>query len=439
MRLFRFSSGVIFIALLSMLVSSCDAIDSFPSTLVHKSTDTPTPGPSATLTFQPVSSQPGSQAATPGASRIFTIWLPPDLNPNGTSAASKLMAQRLNAFEQQNTDFKLNIRIKNLAGPEGMLNTLSITRDAAPLAMPSIIVLPQPDLETAVRKNLVYPVDSLPAIKNQADWYPYSQAMARVDQKWYGAPFSGDALILLYRGPQIIPSGTWDSILKSNQPVLFPAADPDALLPLSLYESLAGEIKAGSSPQPLQENELVKLFTFFQNAAHEGIFSFSLSQYERYDQTWAAFAINQSHYVVTWASTYITSGEPEDQPAPLPGLANGPYTLATGSMFAISASDPERQAVGLKLIDFLLEPGFLAQLNRATGSLPTRVSANSYPSDPRKQAFFDQVCKSAHVQPVLPDSISLYGRVKEATIQVIRYQVTPQEAANAVLNRPKSP
>jgi ABC-type glycerol-3-phosphate transport system substrate-binding protein len=300
--------------------------------------------------------------------------------------------------------------------------------------MPSIIVLPQPDLEPAVRQGLVYPVTALQSLKNQSDWYPYCQAMAQVDQKWYGAPFSGDALILLNRTDATKTAiNTWDDVQKLNQPVLFPASDANALTTLALYESLAGEINALTPAQNLQENDLIQVFSFYQHAAHQGIFPFSLSQYERFDQTWSAFTNNQSRLVITWASTYLNNTEADYQPIPMPGLNGSPYTLATGDMFALSEPNPDRQVISLKLIDFLVEPAFLSDLNQAMGGLPPRISANLSPADPKKQAFFDQVGKTAHLQPDLPIYLSLANKLKEATLQVIRFQLSPQEAAKSVI------
>ena len=427
--------------LVAGLLSDCDAIDNLPATFQNKPSLTLTPGATNTPTPLPILSKPSLPAGTPDPSQGLTIWLPPELNPASGSPAAKLVAQRLESFQNQNGGIKILVRIKNLTGPQGMLDTLTITRQAAPLAMPSIVVLQRTDLESAVNQNLVYPIASLQNLKDTSDWYPYCQALAQVNQKWYGVPFSGDALILVYHpdtGKKAI--STWDDVINLNQPVLFPASDPDALTTLALYQSISSEINPASSTQPLQENDLVKVFTFYQHAAHQGIFTFSLSQYDSFDQTWTAFNTHQAHLVISWASTYLKDADPQDIPLPLPGLNGTPYTLATGNMFALSESNPDRQSISLKLIDYLIEPGFLSQLSLVSDHLPTRISANLYPTTPQKQALFDQVSKSAHLQPVLPVYLPIVSSLKEATLQVIRFQMTPQDAANSVLNiTPKTP
>jgi multiple sugar transport system substrate-binding protein len=434
MRFSRFLPGFALLILFAALLSNCDTIDNLPASFANKTTATSTPGATNTPTSQANASQPSLPVVTPDPSQVMTVWLPPDLNPNSSSAASKLMAQRLDAFQKQNGSIKINIRIKNLSGPHGMLETLAITHQAAPLAMPSIVVLQQTDLEQAVRQALVFPVTNLQSMLNSADWYPFAQDMAQVGNKWYGVPFSGDALILIYRADSdktVI--NTWDDILKLNQLVIFPASDPDALTTLALYQSLSGNINTATPTPALQEKELGQVFSFYQLAARQGVFPYSLSQYERFDQTWTAYRNHQSRLVVTWASTYLKDPEPEDQALPLPGLNGTPYTLATGSMFVLSEANPDRQKISLELIDFLVEPAFISQLNQAVGNIPTRITANNYPEDPNKQVLFDKIGKSAHLLPVLPVYFPLTNHLKEAAVQIIRLQLSPQDAVKSVL------
>ena len=435
MRFSRFFPGFIFLAIFAALLSNCDSIDRFPASLINTASVTMTPPPPATPTPEAILNKTISPISTPDTSGFMTVWFPPELNPNAASASGKLIAQRLLAFEKENPQIKIRIRIKTLSGPQGMLDTLAITQIAAPLAMPSIVILQQSDLESAVKQDLVYPVAASQSVKNGSDWYSYSQSMAQVNQKWYGIPFSGDALILLNRtdnNPPVIQN--WNDLQQINQPLLFPASDPTALTTLALYQSLSGDIDHNNTMQPFNEESLVNVFQFYQHAAHQGLFPFSLSQYERFEQTWSAFSNRQSHLVVTWISNYLNNPEADYYPSPLPGLNGAPYTLATGEMFVLTEPNPERQVSVLKLMDFLVDSEFLASLNQASGNLPARISANSYPSDLKKQSLIDEVSRSAHLQPALSTYMPIANTLKDATVQVIRFQLSPQEAAKSVIN-----
>ena len=436
MRLLQIYQRLFILLIFSILLSGCDTLEQLPDSIIPRPTETIHPSITSTPTLPaaPVLLTP-TPTGNPDKSKTITIWLPPDLNPQKQTIAGKLIFDRLQEFESLNPDIKINVRIKNLSGAQGMLDTLSVTTLAAPLAKPSILVLPQSDLETAVHQGLVYPIFSDENNIDDSDWYPYSQSMAKVDGKWYGVPYFGDALIIVYRNASTTDNiTTWANIQGINQPVLFPASEAGSLTTLAFYQSLAGDQDIGNDPKNLNEEKLIQVFAFMQNNARQGIFSYSLSQYDRFDQTWTAFKNRQAHWVITWTSSYLSSTDTTVQAMPLPGLDETPFTLATGQVFVLSEPDQDRQVICMKLIDFLVEPGFLSKLNQASASIPTRLSADKFPNDLNKQTFFNQVSQSAHIQPTLASYITIANRMKDATTQVIKFQITPQEAAKLVIN-----
>ncbi|MCE1253836.1 MAG: extracellular solute-binding protein [Anaerolineae bacterium] len=438
-----FFSKLVFCGLCFSFLTGCDSIDHLPDTFRAAATHAPEAHPTETpsagnLTTPTPAGAVITSSATPDPAQVLTVWLPPELDPKNNSTASQLFAARLKTFEDQQNHIQIHVRIKNASGTQGMLDTLALTRAVAPLALPSVAVLSYLDLGSAVRQELVYPIDSISSLADGKDWYPYSQDMAHVNQQWYGAPFSGDALVLVYRGDGInITPERWEDILAYGQPVYFPAADANALTILALYQSLEVNENRSINPQELNEDNLVRLFTFYQRGAQRGVFPYSLSQFDRFEQTWAAYNNHQTRWVIAWASDYLKSGNDGSDVIPLPGLNNTPFTLATGSLLVLTEPDPARQAASLQLIDFLTNPDFLSDINQAGGTLPPRISANHYASDTRKKAFVEHVSLSAYVQPVPGTYSDLAKDLNDATNQVIRFRLNAQEAAQSVMDGPQ--
>jgi ABC-type glycerol-3-phosphate transport system substrate-binding protein len=146
-------------------------------------TGTPSePLPTAALTSTPaiVPATP-----TPGPT-ILRIWLPPQFDPSLDSPASRLLQEQLDAFVEQHPGVRIEVRIKALDGPGGLLDALSAANSAAPLALPDLILLPRAHLETAASK-VINPFDGL-SILNSDDWYDYAKQLARLQDNTFGLP-----------------------------------------------------------------------------------------------------------------------------------------------------------------------------------------------------------------------------------------------------------
>ena len=89
-------------------------------------------------------------------------------------------------------------RIKALEGAGGLLEILVAANVAAPLALPDLVLLPRPTLESAALKDLLYPYDGLTNIMDDASWFEYARQLAHVQSSTYGIPFAGDAMVLAY-------------------------------------------------------------------------------------------------------------------------------------------------------------------------------------------------------------------------------------------------
>ncbi len=108
----------------------------------------------------------------------------------------------------------------------------------------------------------------------------------------------------------------WETLFKSDQPLAFPAGDPQALFPVSAYLSLGGMIQDQQN-RPIIEKELIEdVFDQYAEGARLGIFPVKLLQLANEDQSWIAYTEKEYEMVVAWISHYL-SEHPADSSATL--------------------------------------------------------------------------------------------------------------------------
>ncbi len=175
-----------------MSVSGCTASQSLTAP------STATAPPTLTPTVQPTPQVTGSTSAP----MSLRIWLPPQFYPPRNTPAGEILQARLDEFTKRR-GLPIEVRIKALSGVGGMVESLSTTNAAAPLALPDLVLLPRPLFEAAALKGLLYPIEGQISPFDAKDWYDYAIQLAHLQNSTYGVPFAGDALVLIYRPAEI--------------------------------------------------------------------------------------------------------------------------------------------------------------------------------------------------------------------------------------------
>jgi maltose-binding protein MalE len=188
------------------------------------STDTPLPPATATVPTNPVT----EVVPSPAAPASLRVWLPAQFDPASGSPAGDLLQDRLDEFARR-MDVDIEVRVKSENGVGGLLDSLTTANAAAPLALPDLILLPRPQLETAALKGLVYPLDGLVDPVSEGDWYPFAEQLARLQDSTFGLPFAGDGQVLVYRPQSDAAPSDWRIALSQGQPLIFSAADEQSL------------------------------------------------------------------------------------------------------------------------------------------------------------------------------------------------------------------
>ena len=435
-------SGLSILLILAISISGCEfstnSIQSIFATPIPFSTsestlNTPTsvlPEAETTLTVVP---QDVNEITT---QHELTLWVPPQFDPNAETTAAIAFKNRLQAFMLDYPNANINVRIKAQSGIGGLMESLTTTSAAAPEALPTLILLNRSSLETASLKGLILPLDEHSNIIDDSDWYEYARELAIIQGSVYGIPFVGDAALLVYRPSRFssIPVD-WETIDSIQQPIIFPAADPEGSFTITMYQSLGGAIQ-DTQLHPTMDAELLEtVFHLYENGARSGVFPTWITQYQNDSQAWQSYLDQNGNAVITWSSRYLSELPADSSAVPIPSLGSESYTLADGWMWALADLDPERQVLGMALAEYLVDGTFLAEYSPNTGYLPTRPTSLTTVTNQSLKTLISQLVVAAHVRPASDLTSTIGPFVQESTVQIIKRQTNSVEAATAITEK----
>jgi ABC-type glycerol-3-phosphate transport system substrate-binding protein len=369
---------------------------------------------------------------------ILEIWVPPAFDPANESPGAELLQARLEEFTQRRSNVRIEMRVKSVEGPGGILDTLTTAGAAAPLALPDLVALPHHALENAAIKGLLHPFDGLTETMNDLDWYEYARQLSHLQNSTFGIPFAGDALVLAYRPSNLVEAPTdWEASLttstESNVSISFPAADPNNLVTLAMYQSTGGVILDEENRPILETIHLTEVLTYYQQAQQSSLMPFWLTQYETDEQSWTAFQENRTEMAITWASRVLQNPQTDVDITTIPTSDGIPFTLATGWAWALASPSPDRQVLSAQLAEFLTTPDFLAGWTEASGYLPPRPEALVAWENTSAQSILKLVIPAAQLMPSLDVVTTLGPVLQKATVDILKEQSDPSTlAAEAV-------
>ncbi len=440
---------IIMILISTMLILSGCEFNFDPQQLLNQVVSQIVPPPSATeLPLQITSSPEVSVTTSPeiteepesiGPTELI-FWVPPQFDPNSGTPAGKLLNDRIKQFESENQDIFVSIRVKAASGPTGLLEALTITNNAAAEAMPSLIALSRADLEVAVTRKLVVPFDPFSTTIDGEDWYKYSRNLTLIEGSSYGLPFAGDALMLLYR-PAIIGNSpkNWSDILSRGEALAFPAADPQALMALTIYSSLQNKGENPVLTSQFDEEILSNTFQIFIDGSKSGTFPLWVTQFQKDSEAWTSYNELRSNWVITWSSRYLQNVQNDTSAVSFPQINEFPFTYADGWVWAIADPRQSIQPVSAALAEFLSAPEFLAAWAPAAGVLPVRPSSLQGWQDQNLSVLLGQVALSARVKPRNENIGTIGPIIEDQLIQVLTGKVTSDIAAQIVIEKLGNP
>lgn len=419
---------------MALIFSACEILPfDLPWISEQVSTATPAPG-EAGQDQTPTPELTVTAETTPEPITQLTLWVPPEMDPGLDTEASQIFANQLQLFSDSHDGLAIDVRVKAASGAGGLLDSLTATNAAAPDALPDVIVLTRPDLETAALKSLIYAMDGLTDIPDDPDWFSFTREMALLQGSTFGLPFAADSLVLVYR-PESIPEfpATWNGLIESGIPLTFPAESDQSVIQLALYLAAGGSIQDNQRRPVLEVTPLADVFRIIADGVDSGTFSSNLSQYQTSAQVWTAFRDGQTDLAVTWLSNYLKD-RPEDATiVPMLPVNDGAVALGTGMSWAVAAADENRWPLAVALAEFLVEPEFVSEWTRAAGYLPSRPSALEGWQDQTLVAKYSQIALMTRLSPS-NDLVSSLGPIlREGTRQILQGLVDPAQAAQVAV------
>ena len=407
-------------------LAACESLPTLSGMPASEATSQPTVTaasvPSEDETPQVTPTQPGPVQ--------LRIWIPPELDPEAGTNSAALFRSRLEGFVDLHEGVQLEVRVKSVSGPAGLLESLSTTSAAAPLALPDLVALPHTELETAAVKGLLHPLDQLDEALLDPDWYDYARSLSQIQERTYGLPFAGNALALVHRS-ETAPAAPvdWSGVLNSSIPLAFPAADPQAVFTLSQYQAKGGTVRDEDGRPHLDKDILVDVLIFYQEGEQTGVIPSWLTQHENDDQIWETYNEKETDLIITWVDHFLNEKPSDSLFTGIPTHDGLPYTLSSGWVWAIPAHQPEHQELSLEMAAFLTESDYLGEWTEAAGVLPTRSSSLSLWSDRETAMILEGIIASAQMLPST-DVLTSVGQVlKEATDQILNGEADPDSAA----------
>lgn len=401
----------------------------------------PTPPVTPDASATPTLASPPTLEATqvPAAPTTLQVWVPPQFDPTNGTPAGNLLQTRLDEFAR-NAEVRIEVRTKAMDGPGGLLDSLSAANAAAPLALPDLILLSRHQLEIAALKGLLSPYDNLITPLDEEDWYPYAQQLARLQDSTYGLPFAGDGLVLIYRPARVSqPPVDWPSTLTLAQPLVFPAADEQALFTLAQYLADGAPVEDSEGRPALEPVALTDVLTFFRDAEAADVMPFWITQFSTDDQAWEAYTEQRADQVIAWTSRYLGDLPGDSDAQAIPTADGEAFTLTDGWVWALANPQVERHALSVELARHLTEGDFLAEWTAEAGFLPPRASALKGWPNMRLRDLVSKIVQSAQIIPA-NDLMAVIGpALQQATVDVLKGQSDPASAARQAANSLTAP
>lgn len=363
------------------------------------------------------------------------LWVPAAFSPDSGPAGAYLRSH-IDQFIQNNPGITVEVRVKSVQGPAGMLSSLEKTLPVAPYAAPALVLLPHSDFQIAAGLSLISPNPGLQDLLNDEDWYDYATKLPEVQNQLYGLPFAGDALILLYRPSALpVPPTSWTTVFSSESPLLFPAGSDQGLFPLNLYLSNSGQFYDEEHVITLDSRALQEVLTFFNSGAEIGVFPAWIQDYENDSTVWTALGEKETDLSISWISSYLSELPADIAATTIPSLNGESVTLTSGWLWAYSDPFPERSDLTLRLLDHLTDSEFMARWTYLAGYLPVRPSSMTAWENQVLNALLRQATVSA--QNIPPHEVlNLVGpAMSDAVVNVISERYLPAEAARTAIDQ----
>lgn len=383
-------------------------------------------------------------AASPTSTRPMTstlvLWTTEDYSPSTETSGGDVLAQQLDAFETTHPGVTVDVVLKKPYGKGGILDFLMTSSEVAPSIMPDIVVIDTLELGAAARAGLIQPLDDLVSDELKDDLFLCAVRAGRVGDQLVGLQFEAEVEHLAYNLAKAeTPPLTWTEVLTSGVTYIFPAGGRDGMVNdafLIQYYGAGGQLFDEADQPALDQATLAAVLGFYRDGVEKGAILPEVLEYRSTAECWPVYLSAQVTLSNVRSARYLTDRGIllSTGFAPVPTRSGKRVTISRGWALAVVTQDPDRQALAVDLLEWLLGPANNAAWNKATNHLPTRRSAFEHLDQADEYVLFAyQQLESARCYPSAPGYEQMSRALQQAVQAVLSGQATPEEAAAAVL------
>jgi ABC-type glycerol-3-phosphate transport system substrate-binding protein len=373
----------------------------------------------------------------------LTIWTVENFSPSNENDAGLVFKNQLDLFDQNHPEAQLDIIEKKPTGPGSIEAYLEIAGQVAPAVLPDITVL-STDLIPVIGKMqppggealILQPLDALVAPELIDDLFPIARQLGSYDSALMGIPFMLDFEHVIYNSTILTDTAptTWDAILKSGGPCIFPAAE-DAPVDTTLlhYISAGGALYDDEGNGIIEIDPLTEVFRFYQQADTDHIIPVSVIQTRSLAQSWNGYRNGNALLAHVNASQYLLRRDELLNTAvgPFPGMERSSPAFASGWVWAIITTDPARQQLALELINWLMDAERLGEWSYNGKWLPATENAlETWPSNDEYVQFAREQIMIAMPRPDNDYYELVQTRLAKSVRDVLLGNTSPAAAAS---------
>ncbi|HSH05153.1 MAG TPA: extracellular solute-binding protein, partial [Anaerolineae bacterium] len=370
------------------------------------------------------------------------LWTNNIVAPRTELPGGDTLTTQLNAFNNSHPDVSLHVSTKNSTGPGGILQYLRTGRTIAPDILPDLILLPTEQIPSVYQEGLIYAIgDQLP-VDMLNDLYPAALTLGQVNDELIAYPYLLNNLQHVAYNDTLTTTLTtdWSDLLDTNAKLTIAAdGSAGARLALAFYIAFGGQLTNDAGQNNWDPDILTTALNELENARRAGLIIPASSTNVTLDDNWLLFEENSASVVQTNANLFLNKREAgfNSRFAPIPG-PNGPLPAhVTGWAWAITTTDPVRQALAIELLTWLSSPANLGQWTTQTNYLPARRSAWEEWPNPNDDYILFLQAELERARPFPPTATTaLMGRLETAVAEVISLAKPAAAAAEAAAAPP---
>jgi maltose-binding protein MalE len=372
---------------------------------------------------------------TPTSAPLVRVWLPDEfVNPANAELNAQWQAHTQAFTDAEGVAVELRLRRTNDVG--GVLSTLRSASLVAPEALPDLTLMRYQDLLNAQREGLIQPMEGRVSSAIVAR-LGNALALGQVESMLYGLPYTIELSHLALQGRTATPP-TWsyEGMLASGLPLTFSAGR--STLSDMFYAQYAsqGEGLAVGGTLRADEDALLKLLTFYEQAIQVGVVDPSALNYT--SQADYAQGLRTGDVVagLVNSTTYLSlrADNPALVVAPIPTHNGRAASVMSGWMWVMVTFNPEQQVNAMRYLSWMLEDARHAELAISVGALPSQKSLFRAALRNRDLAvFYEQLLDSAY-PPLITPNDPFIRALQTGLAAVMSGERTAQEALETILD-----